>query len=139
MKFKHVLCAVDFSELSTEAFDTALELAQPLKADLHVLHVIEPDPALPEVSVQIQEKALAAMDALVSPAMENVRDIQITTEITTGNAATEILNCAHERNVELIVMGTQGLTLPGDTIVGGTARQILDDAPCSVMAVRPAA
>src|SRR5215472_4419406 len=109
MKFTRLLSAVDFSEPSVQGFETAVALSRALAADLHVIHVIEAEPANPDIA--LQQKALAAMDALVAPVIEVAGDLQITTEITTGRAAAEILNYAQIHKIELIVLGAKGLSL----------------------------
>jgi len=134
MKFKRMLCGVDFSKPSIAAFEAAVELARSLKAGLHVMHVIEPDPAVPYIS--LHEKALAAMNALVTPAMREGPDPRITTEVTTGNASAEILKRVRERHADLLVVGAKGLTLPEGAVFGGTAKRVMSDATCSVLAVR---
>ena len=134
MKFKRILCGVDFSQASVKAFEAAVELARSFKAELHVIHVIEAEPATPDLS--IEEKALAAMDALVSPATKSGRDLQITTEVTTGSPSVEILNRAQERKADLIALGTKGLTLLEEAVVGGTAKRVFSGARCSILAVR---
>jgi universal stress protein A len=133
MKFKRILCGVDFSQASVQAFETAVELARSFKAELHVIHVVEVEAAGPDFS--LEEKALAAMDTLIAPAVRDGRDLQITTEVTTGSASAEILNRAHERSVDLIALGTKGLTLLEEGIVGGVAERVFRGAPCSVLAV----
>src|SRR5215510_6850786 len=100
MKFKRILCGVDFSPASVKAFETAVELARSFKAELHVIHVIEVESATPDLT--LKKKALAAMDTLVSPSTTTGPDLQITTEVTTGSAPFEILNRARERKVDLI-------------------------------------
>ena len=134
MKFKRILCGVDFSQTSVKAFEAAVELTRSFKAELHVIHVIEVEPVLPDLS--LEEKALAAMDALISPATGDGSDVRITTEVTTGSASGEILARAHERKVDLIAIGTKGLTLLEEGIFGGTAKRVFSGAPCSVLAVR---
>jgi nucleotide-binding universal stress UspA family protein len=134
MTFKRILCAVDLSQPSIAAFETAVELARPFKAALHVIHVIEADPAVPDL--KLHEKALIAMNALISPVLEASPDLQLTSEITTGNPAVETLRCARQRNAQLIVMGAKGLRLPEEAVFGGTAKQVISDASCSVLVVR---
>ena len=136
MKFKRILCGVDFSHTSVQAFETAVDLARFFNAELHVIHVVEAEPSVPDFS--LEEKALAAMDTLTARAVKDGRDLQITTEVTTGSASTEILNRAHERNVDLIALGTKGLTLLEEGIVGGVAKRVFSGAPCSVLAVAEA-
>jgi nucleotide-binding universal stress UspA family protein len=136
MKFTRLLSAVDFSEPSVQGFETAVAMSRALVADLHVIHVIEAEPANPDIA--LQQKALAAMDALVAPVIEAAGDLQISTEITTGNAVAEILNYVQIHKIELIVLGAKGLTLLQEAVLGGTAKRLVSDAPCSVLAVRPA-
>jgi nucleotide-binding universal stress UspA family protein len=136
MKFTRLLSAVDFSEPSVQGFETAVALSRALAADLHVIHVIEAEPANPDIA--LQQKALAAMDALVAPVIEADGDLQINTEITTGSAAAEILDYAKIHKIELIVLGAKGLSLLEEALLGGTAKRLVSEAPCSVLAVRPA-
>src|SRR5215831_10188547 len=109
MKFEQILVGVDFSPASVKAFEAAVELARFFKAELHVIHVVEAEPAVPDLS--LEEKALAAMDALIQPATQDGGHLRITTEVTTGSASIEILNRARERQADLIALGTKGFTL----------------------------
>ena len=134
MKFNRILCAVDFSQASVKAFEAAVELARSFKAELHVIHVIESEPSVPDLN--LEQKAIAAMDALVQPAMTDDADLQMTTEVTTGAAYTEILNRARESRVDLIAIGAKGLRLLEEGLLGGTVRRVFTGAPCAVLAVR---
>ena len=133
MKTKRILCGVDFSESSVSAFETAVELARALRAEVHVLHVIEADPATPNLA--LEGKAINAMDLLVASASD-LGDSQLTTEVTTGRAFTEILNRARERTFDLIVLGAKGIRLPEEAVFGGTSERVVKEAPCSVLIVR---
>jgi nucleotide-binding universal stress UspA family protein len=135
MKMKQILCGVDFSEASVRAFETAVELAQTFKAELHVIHTIEADPsAAPNLA--LEAKATSAMDALVAPAQEEFEDVQLTSEVTTGSAFVEILSRARERHCDLITLGAKGVTMLGERLVGSTSEHVVKEAPCSVLIVR---
>src|SRR2546422_8778081 len=105
MKFKRILCGVDFSEYSVKAFKTAVDLARLFKADLHVIHVIEANPAIPEDALTLEEKAITALNALVTQWGTTLDKDQVTTEVTNGRASTEIINSARIREVDLTVLG----------------------------------
>jgi nucleotide-binding universal stress UspA family protein len=45
MAFKRILCAVDFSPGSLEAFRVAVEMARLYSGTLHLFHAIEAQPA----------------------------------------------------------------------------------------------
>jgi nucleotide-binding universal stress UspA family protein len=132
MNFKRILCAVDFSPTSVKAFEASVELARSFKAQLHVMHVVEAEPSVPNLA--LEEKAIAAMNALISSVVAD--DIDLTSEVTTGTAFVEILKRARELNVDLVSMGTKGLTLLEERVFGGTAKRVFSEAPCSVLAVR---
>jgi nucleotide-binding universal stress UspA family protein len=134
MKFERILVGVDFSQASIEAFEAAVKLARLFKSELHVIHVVEAEPPIPDLS--LEEKAIAAMDALVAPAAQSDGDLQLSTEVTTGSASVEILNRARERQVDLIALGTKGFSLLGEGVIGGTGKRVFSGATCSVLAVR---
>lgn len=53
-----------------------------------------------------------------------------------GDAATEILAVARERQADLIALGTDGRTGLARIALGSVARNVLQHAPCSVLVVR---
>lgn len=144
LKFKRILCGVDFSPMSIAAFLMAAELARSMNAELHVLHVIEAYP--PTASwprdgegqdVQsLEQKATSAMDALVTRSAVALDSVSLTTEITVGLAFAELSNRARDSTRDLIVVGAKGVKLLEDALFGGTAEQVVKGAPCSVLVVR---
>jgi nucleotide-binding universal stress UspA family protein len=146
MPFKRILCAVDFSTDSVEGFHIAVELARAQSGSLHLLHVIEAQPVvsdwLPiggigEVTIQIEEKANAAMESLVRSAKASLSGLAVTTEATSGRAFVEIVNRATELKTDLIVLGSKGVASLEDIIVGSTAERVMKAANCSVLIARP--
>jgi nucleotide-binding universal stress UspA family protein len=145
MPFKRILCGVDFSEASIRAFHTAMELARQSRALLHVLHVIEAQPVVPgwlpadglsEMTLILQEKAAAAMQALIKSSSAELKDVTTTTEINNGRAFVEILNRAREWKADLIVAGASGTASLEEIVAGGTAENVMRRAPCSVLIVK---
>ena len=145
MPFKRVLCGIDFSAPSIGAFHTAVKLARQVKADLHVLHVIEAQPVVPgwlpadglsEVTLMIEEKATAAMQSLMKSSSRELRGLKVTTEINDGRAFVEIINRAHEWKADLIVVGAKGAASVAEIVAGGTAENVVRKAQCSVLIVR---
>ena len=146
MPFKRILCAVDFSSDSVKAFHVAVDLARAQSGSIHLLHVIEAQPVvadwLPiggigEVTIQIEEKANAAMESLVRSAKTSLTGLAVTTEVTSGRAFVEIVNRARELNADVIVLGSKGAALLEDIIVGSTAERVMKTASCSVLIARP--
>jgi len=58
-------------------------------------------------------------------------------EIVTGDPAVEIVRLAHIHQANLIVIGTRGLTGLKRILEGSVSSQVVADAPCSVLVVKP--
>jgi nucleotide-binding universal stress UspA family protein len=53
-----------------------------------------------------------------------------------GDPATAILDTAEQEGVDLIVMGTRGLSAPERWLLGSVSTKVLQHAPCSVLVAR---
>lgn len=60
-------------------------------------------------------------------------------EIVTGDPAEEIVRLAKIHKADLIVLGSRGLTGMKRILLGSVSSQIVEDAPCSVLVVKPSA
>src|SRR5262245_57348594 len=145
MGFKRILCAVDFSETSLEAFRRAAEMARRFASSLYVLHVIEARPVasvligvdeVGEMAVELEEKATAALESLVASSASILEGVPLVLGVTAGRASVEILNHARDWSADLIVLGAKGATGIEQIVVGATAEIVMKDAPCSALIVR---
>lgn len=59
-------------------------------------------------------------------------------EIVTGDPAEEIIRLANIYNADLIVIGSRGLTGVKRIIQGSVSSQVVENAHCSVLVVKPA-
>jgi len=57
-------------------------------------------------------------------------------EILSGYPATEVVEFAREKDIDLIIMGCHGLTGIAHVLFGSTADRVVRKAPCSVLTVR---
>jgi universal stress protein A len=145
MAFNRILCAVDFSETSLEAFRLAAEIARRFAGSLYVLHVIEARPVTPnligedavgEMAVELEEKATSALESLVESSASYLEGVPLNLEVTVGRAFVEILNHARDWSADLIVIGAQGAVALEQIVVGRTAERVMKNAPCSMLIVR---
>lgn len=58
-------------------------------------------------------------------------------EIVKGDPAEEIIRLANIYQTDLIVVGSRGLTGMNRILLGSVSSQVVADAPCSVLVVRP--
>lgn len=138
---QRVLAPVDFSENSKVALRQAAAIAQQHAAELIALHVVEPPKFVPYVGMiespeESHEHAMRALDDLLDgvdlprPPAQRL--------VVTGHPDEQIAAQARELDVDLIVMGTVGLSGVERLLLGSTTERVLRDAPCAVLAHRGA-
>jgi nucleotide-binding universal stress UspA family protein len=138
--FKKILVAVDGSEQSIKAANTAGDLARSMEADLIVVTTYEPIHSYkgqPYIQKEISERMEWAEKAQ-KEALKSIGKIpgELTQEILEGPAAEAILKVVDARGVDLVVMGTRGLGGLKGTLLGSQSQKVIRHAPCAVMVVK---
>jgi nucleotide-binding universal stress UspA family protein len=62
---------------------------------------------------------------------------RVTVEVRFGQEAPEILASVRKFEPDLLVMGAKGHYASAASPLGNVAREVIGDAPCSVLVVRP--
>jgi nucleotide-binding universal stress UspA family protein len=137
--FHRILLATDFSAASQSAFETALAACKTFNADLCVLHVFEYAPVVPPKGPPVIESTYAeaerSLDELNKKASEN--GVTCDYVIAAGMAAPTILETIQEKNIDLVVLGTNASRGLERLIFGSTAESVLRKATCAVITVGP--
>jgi len=140
-QIKRILVPVDFSEPSREALSYALALAQPLKAHILLLHVVEN--VLPPAEVLVLKRQVLAArsneDAakrLAEWRREIASDVSVSHVLHTGVPDGEIVEVARTSHADLIVLGTHRRTGLDRLLMGSTAERVVRHACCAVLVVR---
>ena len=139
--FKKIMVALDGSESAKRALDMAAGLANTYDAAITVVHVYQPvyHYGWTPVSYQTRvEEHIASRVQLLAEAQQQlhaqeVQDVEISALY--GSPATAIINAAVERNADLIVMGTRGLTPVKGLLLGSVSERVIGGAPCPVLVV----
>jgi nucleotide-binding universal stress UspA family protein len=143
---KRILVPVDFSAPSRAALWRARELAATLGASVEILHVLDLPtprhiaaegyvPVPPEFVREMRRRAEERLEEWLATA--NVAaDVQ--RSLGQGRPADEIVDCARDRSVDLIVMGTHGRGGVSHVLLGSVAEKVIRTAPCPVLTVRSA-
>lgn len=149
--FKHIVCAVDFSDASLKALATALALAQEADATLTLVHVLEwpasttssavaaPVPELGTGGVfdleryraMLESEAAMRLDALLPAGVRQWCTPE--TRVLHGKPWAEVLAAASARHADLIVLGVRGRNPVDLMLFGSTANQIVRRASCPVL------
>jgi nucleotide-binding universal stress UspA family protein len=134
---------IDFSERSIDLLEYARALTRQFGADLHLVHVYEPDYPLSSVMgmplalppVQVAQGVRRHLkDAAKKRGLElrpgNVHAIE-------GRAFEEICRLARAKAIDLIVVSTRSNTGLKHLLLGSTAERIVRYSPCPVLVVHP--
>ncbi|MCX6356511.1 MAG: universal stress protein [Candidatus Aureabacteria bacterium] len=144
IKIRKILCPTDFSDFSLYALKYAISFAETYRAELYLLHVVDlflHDPAyfapyVPDRSIfagyeQDAKKRLAEIAEKHVP-----KGVPTETILREGRAFVEIVRCAREKQVEMIVIATHGRTGLSHAMFGSTAEKVIRKAPCPVLSVK---
>jgi nucleotide-binding universal stress UspA family protein len=144
IRMQNILVATDFSDTSQAALDYGRELARGFHATLHVLHVTDLvyaqywggayDLAIPELQGEIEAAERKELDQLLTDVDRNQLHAKAVLR-TAMSAPAAIVDYATERQIDLIVMGTQGRGVISRVIVGSVAERVVRTAPCPVLTV----
>lgn len=145
--FRNIAYCTDFSEHADEAFMVAKDIAWRYGATLHILHVtvnFSLSPPVHETYIPIEydpnfmeQMAEAARGSITSRYINQLKENQAhTVHLLAGYPASEIVRFSGENAIDLIVMGSHGLSGIAHTLFGSTADRVVQKAPCSVLAVR---
>jgi nucleotide-binding universal stress UspA family protein len=148
---RSILVPHDFSEYADSALAWALDLDEFMKADLHLLHVVQPPSYL--FGADLYAYAAGSLHhptdefiAIHQSAKEQLTRIsdriemhraRIRTHVVDGIRISDaITRQAESLEADLIVMGTHGLTGLAHLLLGSVAETTLREAPCPVVTVR---
>ncbi|HUY73008.1 MAG TPA: universal stress protein [Candidatus Dormibacteraeota bacterium] len=133
--FNHIMVALDGSTYSHRTLPTAIELAKKFGADLFILHVSEHDRGRAAV-YSLESPAEATR--LVADAVEKARDAGVKAAGEIRDAAAQhtartIVDVATARGVDLIVMGSRGLSDVQGFLLGSVTHKVIQTAEVPVL------
>jgi nucleotide-binding universal stress UspA family protein len=144
MKLSKILVPTDFSEHAQQALETAVSLAKPFGATLHLLHVVQMPlvPTMPEAAPVVpvtfwQELREHALRALEKQKAKLAADrLRCELEVIEDVPGFAISAAAERAKADLIVMGSRGLTGIKHVLLGSVAEHTVRAAPCPVLTVK---
>jgi nucleotide-binding universal stress UspA family protein len=140
---RRILHASDFSRASAPAFAKAVEFAKKHRAELRLLHVLDPLMPMPDGYVspptyeqlrksarEYGRKRLARLVARAAKA-----GVRATAVLREGTPWSEIVRASRAPGVDLVVIGTHGRTGLSRLLLGSVASRVVGLARCPVLAV----
>jgi nucleotide-binding universal stress UspA family protein len=136
--FKHILVAIDGSRYSQQALPTAIEVARHFDADVFVVHVAEHDRGR-AAAYTIESPAEATR--LVGEAVKKAKDAGVSAkgellDRAAGHVATAIVEAAAANDIDLIVMGSRGLSDAQGIMLGSVTHKVIQTADVPVLVAR---
>ena len=145
---KTILFPTDFSDAANHAFVYALQLAYALEAKIVTMHAYE----LPDLRRANLSRMLAEVyESINLEEFEDYRDsipvlheiaeeyglssVELQHVLTQGQTTKAIYRQAVKEEADLIVLGTTGATGLKEIFLGSVAGEVMEKAPCPVLAV----
>ncbi len=145
IQIRTILVPTDFSEPSEKAARYAAELARRYEAECIVCHVSDIPADLLATSAyymtgpseqfidKVREESQRSLKAF---AEKNFGDVPVETVFLEGRPFVEIIRCARDRQVDLVVIATHGRTGLKHVLFGSVAEKVVRKAPCPVLVVK---
>jgi nucleotide-binding universal stress UspA family protein len=144
IEVSHILVPVDFSDSTERVVEWAAHLAEEHKSRLTLLHAYHlpvefqqlEGAALPaDFWASVRKEAEVNLEKLAKPLRAS--GLETATAACDGYAATVIIDEAANREVDLVVIGTHGLSGLKHLLLGSIAERVVQKAPCPVLTVKP--
>ena len=145
--FNKILVALDGSDHATKALGTAIEMAQRCDSEMILFYALQVRSLRAEYEQVVTKAARDAYreagnqqkEDILSRAEKLARDQgvdRVSQLCIEGEPARSIIRAARENDIELIVMGTRGLTGLRELAMGSVAHNVTSAADCPVLVVR---
>ena len=143
---KKILTPIDRSGYKEKILAYAVSLGKAWGAELTVIHVIDPGRSVPGGRVKEKEREreeeakrqaevllLNTIDPLIRKEGINIKKEVIEESDTVEKA---IIDYAKKNNIDVIVIGTKGMTAVEEYFFGSVANAVIHHAHCPVFAIR---
>ncbi len=137
---KTILVALDSSELSQRVIQSLDELQIQPATKIILAHVMPSPESDMEMAVDRPHSSEELLYRHIEKQLQSYQaglPCESELEIVTGDPAVEIVRLAHIHQANLIVIGSRGLTGLKRILEGSVSSQVVADAPCSVLVVKP--
>ncbi len=143
---KKILIPFDFSETAELALEHAVFMAKLHKADIILLHVIESYSFTSAISQAFGKSQSEFEQKIETSANDRLKELTsklhhdsgmgVQFRIESGKIYKFIVNVAEEMDVDIILMGTHGVSGFQEFLIGSNTYRVVMSAPCPVVSVQ---
>ena len=139
---KTIVAAVDFSDSTPVVIDAAVNVAGAFGAHLHVIHVLEPEPAytaygftpdeFPAMHLfqeEARKRATKRLEELAAPLSD------VTVKLIEGSPLQGVLDYVKASKADLVILGTHGHGMVASLLLGSVAEGMVRKAAVPTMIV----
>jgi len=134
-KVKKLLIAVDGSKYADRALEYAVQIAKNYNAKLALVHV-EEDKLIRIGGPQVENCIGTVGECILKDAATKVEGVKFDKKLEYGSPAEVIIKIAKKADVDIIVMGSRGLSSIGRFLLGSVSDDISMHARSSVLIVK---
>lgn len=150
--YKTILVPLDGSKMADKAFKHALSIAKTFNAELLLLTVI-PENVVPagayrtwihpsmvrrninEILTIARQEATDFLNEKMKECEKN--DVKASYKILEGDSASKIIEAADQKKVDLVIMGSVGLTgIKKLKALGSVSRKVSENVSCPILIIR---
>jgi nucleotide-binding universal stress UspA family protein len=143
-KIEKILLPVDFSETSSLAIEHASIIAKAFKAEIILLHVLEKhwekfSIIVPEMRVSLPDDVITIIEKRLEETAQSIflnHGVKTSCITSHGTIFSEIIAVSHEHQVDLIVMGTHGVSGFIDFFIGSNTFRVVTSSECPVLSIQ---
>ncbi len=139
---KTIVAAVDFSDSTPVVIDSAVQMAGAFGAHLHVIHVLEPEPAytaygftpdeFPAMHLfqeEARKRASTRLEELAAPLSD------VTVKLVEGSPLLGVLDYVKASHADLVMLGTHGHGMVASLLLGSVAEGMVRKAEVPTMII----
>lgn len=138
-----ILVAIDGSEYSKRAMIKAKEFGSALKADIKLLHVINPEINIRSMQNrdfydEVNKNVVLNSREILDKGLELFNDYEgeIKAINVTGDAVGQIIKIAENEQFDLVMMGSRGAGVFSRTLLGSVSNKVIHHIKTSILIVK---
>lgn len=136
---QNILVPIDGSEYSDRAVEHAVSLAEVYGAKLHFLYVASTNQLA--INASLSDAILAAVKKAGQVILDRAADlvpegIEYNAVQETGMPAVSILDYIRDNSIDMVVMGSRGLSVVQGIFLGSISQYVMERAKCPIVIVK---
>jgi nucleotide-binding universal stress UspA family protein len=134
IRFKRILCPIDFDRISIPALELAVGMARQNNSRVYLLYIV-PKVETPRLTAEIKELATDSLRTVARKWLKGKVPYKII--VRTGVPVSGVLKAEAEFSADLVVMSTHGRTGKKHMLLGSVTEEVVRRSICPVLTTRP--